>query len=90
VCLLGIDGRNRKVELDGAVVGVDTVLQNRVLFGSVNAHKEDWLAGVDALDKGWRRFPGVLEELIGLRVPLERFEEAFAFRGGKATLVLQD
>ncbi len=90
VCLLGIDGRARKVELDGVVVGVDTVLQNRVLFGSVNAHKEDWLAGVEALDEARRRFPGALDELIGLRVPLERFEEAFAFHGGKATLVLQE
>ena len=90
VCLLGIDGRSRKVELDGSVVGVDTVLENRVLFGSVNAHREDWLAGVDALDEARRRFPGALEELIGLRVPLERFGEAFAFHGGKATLVLQE
>jgi threonine dehydrogenase-like Zn-dependent dehydrogenase len=90
VCLLGIDGRARKVELDGTVVGVDTVLENRVLFGSVNAHKEDWLAGVDALDEARRRFPGALEELIGLRVPLERFDEAFAFHGGKATLVLHE
>ena len=90
VCLLGIDGRGRKVELEGSVVGVDTVLQNRVLFGSVNAHKDDWLAGVDALDEARTRFPGALEGLIGLRVPLERFEEAFAFRGGKATLVLQE
>jgi len=90
VCLLGIDGRPRKVELDGGVVGVDTVLQNRVLFGSVNAHKDDWLAGVEALDEAQRRFPGALDELIGLRVPLERFEEAFAFHGGKATLVLQE
>jgi len=90
VCLLGIDGRPRKVELDGVVVGVDTVLQNRVLFGSVNAHKDDWLAGVEALDEAQRRFPGALDELIRLRVPLERFEEAFAFHGGKATLVVQE
>jgi glucose 1-dehydrogenase len=89
-CLIGIDGHSSKVELDGSVVGFDTVLQNRVLFGSVNAHKQDWLAAVDALDEARRRFPGVLEELIGLRVPLERFEEAFAFRGGKATLVLHE
>jgi threonine dehydrogenase-like Zn-dependent dehydrogenase len=90
VCLLGIDGHARKVQLDGSVIGVDTVLENRVLFGSVNAHKQDWLAGVEALDEARRRFPGALEELIGLRVPLERFEEAFAFHGGKATLVLQE
>ena len=56
----------------------------------MSAHREDWLAGVGALDEARRRFPGGLEGLIGLRVPLERFEEAFAFRGGKATLVLHE
>lgn len=90
VCILGIDGRDQRVELDGRVIGVDAVLQNRVLFGSVNAHKQDWLAGVGALDEARRRFPDAVERLIGLRVPLDRFEEAFAFRGGKATLVLEE
>ncbi|MGZ4334422.1 MAG: hypothetical protein ACXVRJ_09150, partial [Gaiellaceae bacterium] len=71
-------------------IGVDTVLENRVLFGSVNAHRRDWIAGVEALDAARERFPGALEELIALRVPLDRFEDAFAFRGGKATLVLSD
>jgi hypothetical protein len=66
------------------------VLENRVLFGSVNAHHRDWVAGVEALDRARREFPGALEQLVGLRVPLERFEEAFAFRGGKATLVLDE
>jgi glucose 1-dehydrogenase len=89
-CLLGIDGRAQTVELDGRVIGVDTILENRVLFGSVNAHRQDWLAGVEALDRTRERFPGALEELVALRVPLDRFEEAFAFRGGKATLVLDD
>jgi threonine dehydrogenase-like Zn-dependent dehydrogenase len=87
-CLLGIDGRPGKAEIENKVLGVDTVLENRVLFGSVNAHHRDWVAGVAALDRAREQFPGALEELIGLRVPLDRFEEAFAFRGGKATLVL--
>jgi hypothetical protein len=34
--------------------------------------------------------PEPLRGLIGLRVPLDRFEEAFAFRGGKATLILRE
>lgn len=89
-CLLGIDGREQTVELQGRVIGLDTVLENRVLFGSVNAHRRDWLAGVEQLDEARERFPGVLEQLVALRVPLDRFEEAFAFRGGKATLVLED
>ena len=66
------------------------VLENRVLFGSVNAHRDDWVAGVEALDRAKEEFPGALEELIGLRVPLDRFADAFAFHGGKATLVLDD
>ena len=89
-CLLGIDGRDQKVEIDGPTIGIDTILENRVLFGSVNAQRRDWEAGVAALDRARQRFPGALEELVGLRVPLDRFAEAFAFRGGKATLVLDD
>jgi threonine dehydrogenase-like Zn-dependent dehydrogenase len=89
-CLLGIDGRERAVEIEGKVIGVDAVLENRVLFGSVNAHRQDWLAGVEALAAAKLRFPGALEQLVALRVPLDRFEEAFAFHGGKAALVVSD
>ena len=74
-CLLGIDGRDQKVELDGHVIGVDTVLENRVLFGSVNAARQDWVAGVAALDRARVEFPGALEQLVALRVPLDRFAE---------------
>jgi glucose 1-dehydrogenase len=89
-CLLGIDGRDRKVTVDGPVIGIDAILENRVLFGSVNARREDWLAAVASLDRARERWPGALETFVGLRVPLDRFAEAFAFRGGKATLVLDD
>ena len=59
-----------------------------MLFGSVNAQRQDWLAGVEALDVARERWPDALEAFVGLRVPLDRFAEAFAYRGGKATLVL--
>jgi glucose 1-dehydrogenase len=88
-CLLGIDGRDRKVTVDGPVLGIDAILENRVLFGSVNAHRQDWLAGVAALDDARERWPGALETFVGLRVPLDRFADAFAYRDGKATLVLE-
>jgi hypothetical protein len=87
-CLLGIDGRNQTVEVAGPVLGVDAILENRVLFGSVNAHRQDWLAGVEALDRARERWPDALEAFVGLRVPLDRFADAFAYRGGKATLLL--
>jgi threonine dehydrogenase-like Zn-dependent dehydrogenase len=89
-CLLGIDPRPGKVEIDGRVLGVDAVLENRVLFGSVNAHRQDWLAAVEDLDRARGRWPDALEQFVTLRVPLERFEDAFAHRGGKATLVLAE
>jgi hypothetical protein len=89
-CLLGIDGRDGQAQIDNRVIGFDTVLENRVLFGSVNARRDDWVTGVEALDRAREQFPGALEGLIGLRVPLDRFEDAFAYRGGKATLVLDD
>jgi threonine dehydrogenase-like Zn-dependent dehydrogenase len=87
-CILGIDGRDQAVPVDGHTLGVDFVLENRVLFGSVNARREDWEGAVEALDAIRRRWPGALEQLIALRVPLDRVEDALAFRGGKAALVL--
>jgi glucose 1-dehydrogenase len=89
-CLLGIDGRPQAVSVDGPVLGVDTILENRVLFGSVNAHRQDWLAAVESLDRARERWPEALEAFVGRRVPLDRFAEAFDYRGVKATLVLDD
>jgi threonine dehydrogenase-like Zn-dependent dehydrogenase len=88
-CLLGIDGREQRVSVDGPTLGVDMLLGNRVLFGSVNAQRRDWLAAVDALDRAQDKWRDVLESFISLRVPLDRFADAFAHSGGKATLVLE-
>jgi threonine dehydrogenase-like Zn-dependent dehydrogenase len=87
-CLLGIDTRDQKVALDGVVLGMETILENHVLFGSVNAQRRDWLAAVEDLDAVRERWPEALDRFVALRVPLDRFEEAFRHRGGKATLVL--
>src|SRR5918993_644056 len=85
-CLLGVDGRIRQVSVDAPVLGVDMVLQNRALLGSVNAHMRDWEAAVSGLDRARRRWGDAVAEFVGLRVSVDRFAEAFAFKGVKATL----
>ena len=49
-----------------ARVGVDAIIENRVLFGSVNAQRQDWLAAVEALDRARERWPDALEAFVGL------------------------
>ena len=89
-CLLGIDGRPRDVSIDGRVLGVDAILGNRAIFGSVNANRVDWTAAVEHLARARERWPEALEAFVGLRVPLDGFAEAFGFGGVKATLRLED
>ncbi|MEA2178632.1 MAG: glucose 1-dehydrogenase [Solirubrobacteraceae bacterium] len=89
-CLLGIDGRPRQVSIDAHVIGVDAILQNRAIFGSVNAHTVDWRAAVEHLDRARDRWPEALEAFVGRRVPLDAFAEAFGYRGVKATLTLEE
>jgi threonine dehydrogenase-like Zn-dependent dehydrogenase len=86
-CLLGLDSRQQRVSISGALIGIDAVVENRVLLGSVNAHIDDWRLAVSRLDELQQRWPEALAGMIGLRVPPDRFADAFAFRGVKATLV---
>jgi glucose 1-dehydrogenase len=90
VCLLGIDPRRQTIGVEGSVLALDMIIGNRVVFGSVNAQRQDWVAAVAALDDARTRWPGALESFIGLRVPLDRFQEAFDHSGSKATLVLAE
>ena len=89
-CLLGIDGRPREVSIDGRVLAVDAILQNRAIFGSVNANRVDWSAAVEHLDAARARWPEALEAFVGLRVPLDAFADAFDYHGVKATLELEE
>jgi glucose 1-dehydrogenase len=87
-CLLGIDGHDQRVELHGPVIGVDAILGNRALIGSVNANVVDWHAAVERLAAAQRRWPDALDRFVGLRVALDDYADAFAFPGVKATLTL--
>ena len=51
------------------------VLQNHVVFGSVNANRGHYAAAADALAKADRDW---LAGVVTRRVPLDRWREAFA------------
>ena len=85
-CLLGLDAHPHRLEMDSTVLGRDFVIENRVVFGCVNAHRTDWTAAVSALEAMQERWPEAMEQLVGRRVEPDRFSDAFGFRGVKATL----
>jgi glucose 1-dehydrogenase len=77
VCLTGVSSGGRPLDLDLGAVNRELVLENDVVFGSVNANRRHYEAAAAALaaaDRGW------LEGLITRRVPLDRFEEALERR----------
>lgn len=73
VCLTGIAAKGRTIDIDLALLNRTMVLENDVVFGTVNANRRHYEAGAAALaqaDRAW------LERLITRRVPLERWSEA--------------
>jgi threonine dehydrogenase-like Zn-dependent dehydrogenase len=87
-CLIGIDGRPRRLSVEGRTFGIDMVAQNRAVFGTINAHTVDWQSAVEHLDQARARWPGELEQFVGRRVELDRFADAFGYQGVKATVLL--
>jgi threonine dehydrogenase-like Zn-dependent dehydrogenase len=74
VCLTGV-GSSQTIPVDVGSLNNALVLENRVVFGSVNANRRHFLQAVEAL---LRADPKWLEGLITRRVPFERWQEALA------------
>ena len=74
VCLAGVSSGGHKIKFDIGDLNREMVLENHVVFGSVNANRRHYRAAAEALakaDKNW------LGRLITRRVPLTRWREAF-------------
>jgi glucose 1-dehydrogenase len=73
VCLTGISSGGHTIELDAGILNRNIVLENDVVFGSVNANRRHYEAAAAALaaaDRAW------LERLITRRVPLDSWRDA--------------
>ncbi|MGH9122062.1 MAG: glucose 1-dehydrogenase [Acidimicrobiales bacterium] len=74
VCLTGVSSGGRTLPVDPGLLNRRLVLQNDVVFGSVNANRRHYQAGAAALakaDKGW------LGRLITRRVTLDHWADAY-------------
>jgi glucose 1-dehydrogenase len=86
VCLLGVSPRGRALNVDPGALNDELVLENDVVFGSVNANRRHFQAAADALaaaDSGW------LEGLITRRVPLTSWSEAVERRPDDIKAVIE-
>jgi threonine dehydrogenase-like Zn-dependent dehydrogenase len=73
VCLTGVSSAGRRLTIDPGALNRELVLENLVVFGSVNANRRHYQAAAAALakaDAGW------LERLITRHVPLDRWPAA--------------
>jgi threonine dehydrogenase-like Zn-dependent dehydrogenase len=86
VCLAGISSGSRVVELSASSLNDTLVMENCLLFGSVNANRRHYAAACDALEQAPRAF---LRKLIGRIVPAEHYREAFEKRPNDVKTLLQ-
>ena len=76
--LVSVTGGDVSAELPTDHINQGFVLGNKVMVGTVNAHRDDFVAGVEDLLRAEAFYPGWLAQLITTRVEgLENFEETF-------------
>ena len=76
VCLTGVSGGARKLEVSADHLNLEIVLSNKVVFGTVNANRRHFDSGVRDLQKIEARWPGLLSRMITRRLQLKDFDDA--------------
>jgi threonine dehydrogenase-like Zn-dependent dehydrogenase len=74
--LASVTGRDCKAEVNADLINQGFVLGNKVMVGTVNASRDDFVRGVDDLVKAEALFPGWLGRLLTTPIQgLESYEE---------------
>src|SRR5262245_42922649 len=71
-CLLSVTSGDKKAEIESDRINQSLVLGNRIIFGSVSQHRNDFEQGVRDMLAIGRLWPGLLERFIVRRLPLEK------------------
>jgi glucose 1-dehydrogenase len=85
ICLAGVSVPGRETSVDLGLLNRTIVLDNDVVFGTVNANRRHYEMAAEALaraDKAW------LGRVISRRVPLERWAEALQRRREDVKVVI--
>jgi threonine dehydrogenase-like Zn-dependent dehydrogenase len=86
LCLAGVSSHDQKQTIDIGTINRNLVLENGVIFGTVNANRRHYELAESALlsaDRNW------LSRLISRRVPVHNFREAFQRRKDDIKVTLQ-
>ena len=85
ICLLGVSAPGKVFDVDISGLNRTMVLDNDVVFGSVNANRSHYEMAADALARADREW---LSRLITRRVPLEQWSEALQDRPDDIKVVI--
>ena len=85
VCLTGVSSGGRHLDIDAGAVNRQLVLENDVVFGSVNANSRHYRTAVETL---CRADPAWLARLITRRVGLADWAEALEHHAGDVKVVI--
>jgi threonine dehydrogenase-like Zn-dependent dehydrogenase len=78
----GVPGRRGPVEIDTDLIMRRLVLDNQVVFGTVNAGRNAYEAAVRDLTQFMARFPAAVRGLLTGRFPIASFAEPLGGRSG--------
>jgi threonine dehydrogenase-like Zn-dependent dehydrogenase len=86
VCLTGVSGPGHSLEVDVGGLNRALVLNNQVIFGTVNANRRHYELAAAALARADRKWLG---RLIARRVALERWNEALEARPDDVKVIIE-
>jgi threonine dehydrogenase-like Zn-dependent dehydrogenase len=91
LCLLSVTGGNKLAEEPIEKINQRLVLQNNVVFGSVNANPRHFRTGVKDLTAIQKKWPGLLKGLITAQLPWDQYRTWFHSHaaGIKSTLEIR-
>lgn len=87
LCLAGLSSSSNSLQIPADAINMELVLGNKLIFGTVNANRRYFEAGLKELTEIEARWPGLLARLFTHRISgLENYQQAFAALEDKSSI----